>query len=278
MSKLRKMAVFAGITGTTIANGAVYIAPADIDTYKQKTDQSFYDMYQNPNSPIAKGANPTLKGLVNNVKTGNKIAVGNTIGKIIQGSVQGAPIKIGTTARGYIKGIGTLTFQVDGQGNVKLYGPYTTSDHTKALREGDKAIPVSTRCVKKKSYPFGKVTRTACVLYERQAIEEKFDVTSGTFTQRKVIQRATQTCQTHRTGKYQGYITCKKQPYDTTQVLNIKTQSVNIADTLKGKQKLALTIDKKRIDFNGDFTDKIDRRSNIYHKGGKHNNYQNYLP
>ena len=259
----KRVIAFAGITSATIAQGAVYIAPADIDTYKQKTDQNFYDMYQNPNSPIAKGANPTLKSLVNNVKTGNKIAYGNTIGKVIQGSVQGTPIKVGTTARGYITGIGTLTFQVDDKGNVKLYGPYTTSDHTKAIRENEQAVPISTKCVKSHTWGFGKVSRTACILYERQAIEEIFDINNGSFIQRKVKQLAKQNCQSQRTGKYTGTVTCRRKPFETTQTYKITNQSVNVADVLKGKQKLAINIDKKRIDYSGEFTDKIDNRGKI---------------
>lgn len=258
-TKAKKALVFAGITSATIAQGAVYIVPADIDQYKQKTDQTFYDMYQNPNSPIAKGANPALKALISNVKTGNKFAYGNTIGKVIQGSVQGTPIKVGTTARGYVQGIGTLTFQVDDQGNVKVYGPYTNSNHTEAIREGNNAIPISsTRCLKTQTYNFGKVSRTACTLYQREAVEEVFNAINGNFTQRKVLQNATQTCQPHRTGKYTGYITCNRRGFNTVNVLSVKNQNINIANILKGKQKLAINVDEKQISYQGEFANKVD--------------------
>ena len=235
----KRALVFMGIAGATIAKGAVYIAPADIDTYKQKTDQTFYDMYQNPNSPIAKGANPALKNLFANIKTGDKLAYGSTIGKVVQGNVQGTPIKPGTVAHGYIEGIGTLTFEVDDQGNVRVYGPYTNSSHTQAVREGSNAIPLSgVRCAATRQINFGKMSATECTEYERSALEEVFDITTGTLTQRYVTERAPGICSEHRTSWYSGYVTCHPGNFGIAVVNNVITHSYDIANILKNNQQL----------------------------------------
>ena len=51
---MKKLTVL-GLSLAGIALAEVYIVPPDIDRYKQKTDQVFYDMYQNPNSAIRRG-------------------------------------------------------------------------------------------------------------------------------------------------------------------------------------------------------------------------------
>jgi len=51
---MRRLSVL-GLPLAGLAFAEVYIVPPDIDRYKQKTDQVFYDMYQNPNSAIRKG-------------------------------------------------------------------------------------------------------------------------------------------------------------------------------------------------------------------------------
>lgn len=79
------------------AKAGVYIVPPDIDQYKQKTDQTFYDMYQNQNSAIGKSVNPNAKPFLDSVNTGQRMVEGYTIPKVKGISIQGTTITSGTT-------------------------------------------------------------------------------------------------------------------------------------------------------------------------------------
>jgi hypothetical protein len=234
-----------GILATSACSlmGAVYIAPPDIDSYKQKTDQNFYDMYQNPDSAIAKGANPILKKFTNNISTKNKMAYGSTITKTVQGAVQGTMIKAGTQTVYNIPGLGKYVFTVDPMGNVKIYGAYTTPNHTAVIREGINAQPVGgVWCSRSTSVSFGKGSATKCLTYRRNAIEKNFDLITGKYIQRVVTQQTNAIGSCYSTGKDSGR--CNMRPnyrgFRTVAVNNILTQSISVADILKHNQLYAL--------------------------------------
>jgi len=236
MNKAVKIAVGAGIVASPLLS-AVYVAPADIDAYKKKTDQSFYDLYQNPDSAIAKGINPALKNYVNNVKTNNKIATGDTISKVVIGVVQGDAIKQGTKSSIYIPGLGTYLLSVDDTGKVTINGRYA-SDGKAVIREGKNAIQLSSPvCAKSTTHYIGKFAPKSCDAYRRIAKEINFNVITGQLVQRIVEQQTPSRCVLH-TGKYSAYYSCSPQDrWSDTQVKAENNSVINISDLLKGKQE-----------------------------------------
>ena len=65
----------AGLTG--VALGEVYIVDPSIDQYKQKTDQAFYDLYQNTRNIVSKGIRKENEGVVHkfdSVSTDQRLA------------------------------------------------------------------------------------------------------------------------------------------------------------------------------------------------------------
>lgn len=246
MNKKINAVTKAGLLATgacSVAMGAVYIAPPDIDSYKQKTDQSFYDMYQNQDSAIAKGANPTLQNYTNNVSTGNKVAIGNTITKTVQGTLQGSMVKTGTSTTYNIPGLGRYQFVIDNMGNVKLYGANVTQDHTAVIKEGAKADGIGrVWCSRTQSVSFGKSSATKCVNYKRNAIEKDFDLITGKYVQREVTQETNGISHCYSTGKDSGY--CRSHPnyngFNSIATSKVFTQSVNVSDILKNNQTYTL--------------------------------------
>jgi len=114
---IMKLSVIALLAG--VANATIYVSPPDIDAYKKKTDQTFYDMYQNKNSVIAQGANSKLKGYVNNIKTSNRMFEGDTLMAVSQGYIQGTSIKPGTS--GVVRVFGyRFKIGVDNTGSIKV--------------------------------------------------------------------------------------------------------------------------------------------------------------
>lgn len=93
MKKIALGVALAGIGVAGTAQGAVYIAPPDVDQYKQKTDQSFYDLYQNPNSPM--NVNPQAKRYLNNFSTDQKALEGYVLPSLRGAFIQGAHIPRG---------------------------------------------------------------------------------------------------------------------------------------------------------------------------------------
>jgi len=249
MKKTVTIAIGASIVATPLL-ATVYVAPADIDAYKRKTDQSFYDLYQNPNSAIAQGINPALKNYVNNIKTTNKFAVGDTINKVVVGVVQGNTIKKGTQTSVYIPELGTYLLSVDNTGNVTISGRYAL-DGKSVIREGKNAIPLSNPvCSKKTTHHIGKFAPVSCDAYRRTVKEINFNVITGQLVQRIVEQETPSKCTLH-TGKYSAYYDCspRRNDWNDIQVKNEKDSVINVANLLQGKQEAIAEIRKQIRSF-----------------------------
>jgi hypothetical protein len=85
-----------GLTVTNLGYSAVYVADPSIDHYKQKTDQTFYDMYQNPNSALGKQAQSVAGEIFNRVPTGNHFIEGSYLERIRQSNLAGGSVPEGT--------------------------------------------------------------------------------------------------------------------------------------------------------------------------------------
>ena len=248
MKKAVKIAIGAGMAVSPLLS-AVYIAPADIDAYKRKTDQSFYDLYQNPNSAIAKGINPALRNYVNNIKTNNKIATGDTICKPVVGFLQGQGIKAGTKTSIYIPHLGTYLLSVDDTGKVTISGRYASKGKA-VIREGENAIALSSPvCAKSTTHQIGKFKVTSCSAYRRIAKEIDFNVITGQLIQKVVEQQTPSTCTLH-TGKYSAYYSCSPQnKWGDTQIKSENTSIINIFDLLAEKQEAIAEIRNQIASF-----------------------------
>jgi len=108
-----------GIVGS--ANAVVYIGDPSIDTYKQKTDQTFYDMYQNKESALGGQVqgNPQAKEFFNSIPTGNHIAEGKYLDRVKQGTLSGGQVPAGTQV--WIKVFGRDYRLVATENGVQLY-------------------------------------------------------------------------------------------------------------------------------------------------------------
>ena len=108
-----------GIVGS--ANAVVYIGDPSIDTYKQKTDQTFYDMYQNPESALGGQvqSNPQAKEFFNSIPTGNHIAEGKYLDRVKQGTLSGGQVPSG--AQVWIRIFGRDYRLIATENGVQLY-------------------------------------------------------------------------------------------------------------------------------------------------------------
>lgn len=150
------------------AHSAVYVVPSDIDQYKQKTDQSFYDMYQNPNSALGKSVNPNAKPYTDTISTNQRIMEGYTVPFIKQPSAQGSSVIDGTTINASILGKPiTINYTKDGiqisGSDVSVKG--SVVEAYQHLRDGD--------------YSGGKYGTTDFNRYMRKAL---FDASTGIIT------------------------------------------------------------------------------------------------
>lgn len=74
-----------GLAIAGAALGEIYIVDPSIDQYKQKTDQVFYDTYQNTQSVIAKGIrrnNPSEAPVFSSVSTDQRLVSGSRLPKL----------------------------------------------------------------------------------------------------------------------------------------------------------------------------------------------------
>jgi hypothetical protein len=161
-------------------------------------------------------------------------------------------VKTGTRTSYYIPGLGSYLFAVDSMGNVKIYGAYTTPDHTAVIKEGIDAEQLGkVWCSKQTTVGFGKGSTKKCVEYSRNAIEREFDLVTGKYTQRTVTQKTNAINRCYSTGKDSGV--CKAQPnyagFQTAAVNNIFTQSISIADILKHNQSYTLKTIKGNVSY-----------------------------
>jgi len=206
------------VAAAKAALGAIYIAPADIDTYKQKTDQSFYDLYQNPESVVK--SNPNMQGYTAAIETGQRLFEGQTIQSIAQASIMGSPIKGGTTARINLAGR-PYTIAVDDSGKVYMNG--YKANKSQVRLNGVDAKPVSSvTCVANGKYGCSQQSRTAQEIY--------FDASSGILTQANVNQLRNQSC-----GKYGCSPTSS---WTTSNLLRMDRSPVDIHSILKNNERV----------------------------------------
>jgi len=215
---MKKSSITLSIAIASTLSASVYIVPADIDGYKTKTDQEFYDMYQNQDSVIANGANGQLKTLVRNVDTSNKIATGNTLSTAAQTSVAGVAVRADTrgsfTLNGHRYEITTarngnpiLTgFLADGKGHIKYTGANVTNVRSQSCSVGGK-------------YGCSQLTRAADETY--------FDLPTGTLATNTVTQKRDYAC-----GKYGCF---PVNQWYTSNLINIDKRQVGIAQLLNSR-------------------------------------------
>ena len=103
------------------ADAVVYIGDPSIDMYKQKTDQTFYDMYQNPQSALGGEvqSNPEAKNFFNSIPTGNRIAEGEYLDRVKQSTIGGGQLPDGAST--IIKIFGKNYRLVATAQGIKLY-------------------------------------------------------------------------------------------------------------------------------------------------------------
>jgi len=90
-----------GLVGTAKkAEAVVYIGDPSLDVYKQKTDQTFYDVYQNPESALGGQVQSVEEAadFFNSIPTSNRIAEGNYLNRVRQGTVEGGQLPEGSWA------------------------------------------------------------------------------------------------------------------------------------------------------------------------------------
>lgn len=223
MFKTKNNKVITSIILSSVASmslmGTVYVVPADIDNYKAKTDQTFYDMYQNSNSVIANGVDPQLRSQLQNMDTSDKLATGSTINRVGQASVAGSPVKGGTTGGFTLLGH-HYNVAVNKQGDTTLNG-YCADGKSRIIIKGGNALnPSGTRCIASGKY--------GCSSYARTAEDAYFDLPTGTLSTSVVNQSRDYSC-----GKYGCHPTNN---WHTTNVVRLDRQKVNILDILNNRE------------------------------------------
>jgi len=192
--------------------GSIYIVPADIDNYKRKTDQSFYDIYQNQDSAIK--INPNMKTFTDNISTSQRIFEGETIRTVSQGSVSGTAIPAGVTAKVKIRGI-PYVLGTDSKGGVFINGAY--SDGKQVRRRGKDAI-------NKGNAPCGANSKYGCSRRQRYAEELYFDAPSSLITVASVMQSRNYSCSKYGCNPTSNWY--------TSALRNINKESVDLKKVL----------------------------------------------
>ncbi len=207
--------ILVGAVTSSVLSGAVYIVPADIDQYKQKTDQSFYDMYQNPDSVIANGVNANMKRFTNNVDTSSKIASGATINRVGQTNVAGVPVKGGTKGSFVLEGH-RYTINIAKNGKPSLSG-YLADGKGHIVMKGTNATA--------QRGTHWTVNGKYAEVAQRNADEIFFDLPTGTLTKTTVLQQRTW----HRNGKY-GWAPSNN--WHAINTLNVDRRQLGLAQLL----------------------------------------------
>ena len=220
LSKMASGVVTAGVLATlalsgTEAKAGVYIVPPDIDQYKAKTDQTFYDIYQNQDSAIGKSVNPNAKSIVNSVNTGQRMMEGYTVPKVKSSNVQGISVISGTETQLYLAGkafrvkyTDTGVKVIPQSGGLKVKGTVVSTTKT-----------VTQQCASGGKY--------GCTeLWERD-VDYSFDSTSGIATATVVDRKRNRNC-----GKWG--CTPWSSPKDIN-VVSTKQEAINLANLVTGR-------------------------------------------
>ena len=218
MKDLTKLGTTSLVALGILAGGAkagVYIVPPDIDQYKQKTDQTFYDMYQNKNSVIGKSVNPNAKPFLDSVNTGQRMMEGYTVPKIKNISVQGTGITSGTTL------------------NLVLAGKRFTVQYTD---DGVKITPIDSGLrVKGALVQREEIGRTwchtggkyGCTVQRAVATDYTFNVVDGVIDVSNVVKERSRSCGKWGCGGWSGF--------RDVQVISSKKDTVNLLALVKGQ-------------------------------------------
>lgn len=201
----------------TSSSGSIYVVPVDIDNYKRKTDQSFYDVYQNPDSAI--NPNKLLKPYTSGINTSQRMFEGNTIRSIKVSHVSGSPIPAGITADIAIRGV-PYVIGTSANGSVFINGAYSDGQHVR--RRGDDAVI-------KGNAPCASSSKYGCTRKQRYAEELYFDAPSSLVTVASVMQSRDYTC-----SKYGCNPTT---PWKTSNILNMDRENVNLDAILRANDK-----------------------------------------
>lgn len=218
-----------GMTGAT--HGAIYIAPPDIDQYKQKTDQAFYDLYQNQNSLFQ--INPKARPYLNTVPTDQRVLEGYVLptvkGNVIQGSHlppnARAILQIRDDAINKIVNVelrttesGILQVRLRGFPNPCGYsnGPSRTSWCPQPFVEV-KGVTIKRWCASGGKY--------GCTTERRLKKDYYFSATSGDYIERLYVVQASRGC-----GKYG----CDRWGTERfVRLVDVQRRTVNLAKILK---------------------------------------------
>ena len=220
MKDLKKLGTATLIaTGVLVGGGAkagVYIVPSDIDQFKQKTDQTFYDMYQNQNSAIGKSVNPNAKYITDSVNTSQRVMEGYTIPKVKGVATQGTAITSGAT----------LDLSLIGKRFRVVY----TDDGVKVIRFSND-LDVKGSLVKAKSHSNIRCVSSGkygCTKQSAIGYDYTLDVTTGVVTATKAKEQRTRSC-----GKWG----CSQwSDFYSTDVVSSGQTVVNLLELAKGKR------------------------------------------
>ena len=220
--------VISAVAATAMANAAVYIAPADIDTYKQKSDQAFHDLYQNQDSVVAEGASAPLKDMAANVETGQKLYTGHTLTRVVQSTINGEAIPAGLQA----------SFALSGNGWVKHYGIKTDPDTAKILifgpgAQGGVVALKDQNAVEKTGAWCSNDGKYGCERYTRNAKNVYLDAPSGIVTVASIQQSLNRHCGKHgcsTTSNWHdsGMLSMDKKPIDIASILRQEQDRIDI--------------------------------------------------
>lgn len=212
---------------------SVYIVPANISKYEHQTDQTFYDMYQNPKSVIANGANKEMQKLTSNISTGARYASGSTLNRAAQTFVAGVPVKGGTHGHFTLEGH-EYTINVSKNGTPSLTG-YLATGNGQIVMKGTNAINVGASHVTNS----GKWGATK----QRSAQEIYFDMTTGTLTTTTITEQ-----RDYSNGKY-GLKAIDQ--WHGTSISNISKKQIGLAQMLNGTNITS----KRTISIGNNFVD-----------------------
>ena len=206
-----------GVVGT--ANAVVYIGDPSLDLYKEKTDQMFFDMYQNPQSALGGEvqSNPEAKKFFNSIPTGNRIAEGRYLDRVKQATIGGGQLPNGASAK--IRIFGKEYRLVATANGIELYdmnGNLVKSIETLKLNNDWRLIPHQYRC--------GKSTCTAYTERQGTGIQAIPVPSTGNLYEYVVNLKQTR-----------GYIRGRYTPWGKPQivsVMNVEQKRYNLAKAI----------------------------------------------
>jgi len=235
--KLTVAGLMGAVGAGAVAQGATYIVPPDIDQYKQKTDQTYQDMYQNENSALGKTVKKADTGKysqanrLRSIATPNAIVKDSTVlAKSTQANIQGVSVPEGTKLRVYVNGRSfVITYKGDSSPVIDGDSRYIRGNII--AFDGSYAKPIGgITCTHSGKY--------GCDAQERRAENDYLNVVTGEYT--KVITKQSRSCSNY--GKYgcrswgswsdNGIVSIQKRVVDLASSA-IKGQSVSLGGDVR---------------------------------------------